>query len=155
MDEFFAIEQHLGEVAAVISLQFAMEATEDKDVAYEKKEEKDEEEAKPQPKADGDDAPADGGEEGGEAKAPKWNAGDYEWTVTNRKPKNLPQVYLRSKGPKKTKHEVKMADSFSTSSYEAISKSLDEFCLAVKKEDDAKCKAEAWFYLYQQIVFND
>ena len=114
-----------------------------------------EEAAKPEPKAEGEEAPAEGGEEGGEAKAPAWNAADYQWTITNKKPKNLPQVYLRSKGPSKTKHEVKMADSFSTSSYEAISKSLDEFCLAIKKEDDAKNKAEAWFYLYQQIVFND
>lgn len=43
-----------------------------------------------------------------------------------------------------TKHEVKKADDFSTSSYEAISKSLDEFCAAIKKEDENKSKGEAW-----------
>ena len=64
MDEYFAIEQNLGEVAACISLQFAMEPTEEKDVVYEKKEEKAEEAAKPEPKAEGEEAPAEGGEEG-------------------------------------------------------------------------------------------
>ena len=152
MDEFFAIESQLGEVAACISLQFLMEPTEEKDVVYEKQDDKagDEKPAEAAP----EEPPADG-EEGGEAKAPVWKASDYQWTITNRKPKNLPQVYLRCKGVDKTKHEVKTADSFSTSSYEAISKSLDEFCAAIKKEDESKSKGEEWFYLYQQVVFND
>jgi len=48
-------------------------------------------------------------------------------------------------------HDVKSADFYSSSQYEAISKSLDEFCgrvceLSKMAEDGPK-------YLYQQVVF--
>jgi hypothetical protein len=42
---------------------------------------------KPQAPADGEEPPA---EDGGEAKAPSWNPSDYDWTITNKQPKNLP-----------------------------------------------------------------
>jgi len=81
----------------------------------------------------------------------------WKWTATNRKPKNLPQVFLESKGLvvrhlpfslsafppgqepdnikailhrnkiAKESHEFKSAEQYSASQYEAISKSLDEF----------------------------
>jgi hypothetical protein len=41
---------------------------------------------------------------------------------------NLPQLFLKSKGVERTMHEVKTAEQFSSSQYEAISRSLDEFC---------------------------
>jgi len=41
---------------------------------------------------------------------------------------NLPQLFLKSKGAERTMHEVKTAEQFSSSQYEAISRSLDEFC---------------------------
>ena len=99
--------------------------------------------------------PAEGDGEEKKEEKPAFKVEAYKWTITNREPKNLPQVFISCKGEKSTKHEVKKADDFSTSSYEAISKSLDEFCAAVKKEDDGKSKGEAWQYLYQQVVFND
>lgn len=42
----------------------------------------------------------------GEAKAPVFKKEDYQWTVSDRKAKNLPQLYLGCKGIN-TLHEVK------------------------------------------------
>ena len=90
MDELFSIEKKIGEVSAVISLQFAEEETnftEDKWEEFEepvvaekpKRAEGDEEEAE-------EAAPAD--EEG--EKKPSFDPTQFKWTVTNRRAKNLP-----------------------------------------------------------------
>lgn len=99
MDELFAIEKGLGEVAAVISLQKEEEMTtfiEDKFEEFEKpvvvekvakvrgEDDEDEEaEQEPEPVAD-----ADEGEEG--EKKIKFDPSLFKWTVTNRNAKNLP-----------------------------------------------------------------
>ena len=44
-------------------------------------------------------------------------------------------------------HEVKPADHFSSSQYEAISKSLDEFCKRVTEFADEPA--------YQQVIFSE
>ena len=54
----------------------------------------------------------------------------YQWTITSKKPKNLAQVYIQLKGAN-TAHEIKNAEEYSTSQYESISKSLDEFATRV------------------------
>ena len=54
----------------------------------------------------------------------------YQWTITNKKPKNLAQVYIQLKGANAV-HEIKNAEEYSTSQYESISKSLDEFVTRV------------------------
>lgn len=84
---------------------------------------------------------------------------DWKWTVTDRRPKNLPQLFMQSKGIG-ARHEVKQASASqegagSTSEigpqtlHEAVTRSLDEFCAKVL---DLRNGTEK--YLYQQIVFN-
>lgn len=63
------------------------------------------------PKQEGDDeeeAPPEEDPEadGGAPKQPEWKKEDYNWTVSNRNPKNLPQLYMGCKGIN-TLHEVK------------------------------------------------
>lgn len=58
---------------------------------------------------------------------------NYPWTITNRMPRNLPQLYGSLKG-KSYIHEVKNADQYSSSQYEAIARSLDEFCQRITAE---------------------
>mmetsp|Transcript_7196 Transcript_7196/g.12137 ORF Transcript_7196/g.12137 Transcript_7196/m.12137 type:complete len:296 (-) Transcript_7196:59-946(-) len=145
MDEFLFIEKSIGEIVGVIGLQFQYEEEmmDEKDLEYEKFPEPDPALNQPKPKAeDEEEAPAD---EEGEKKAPKYKPEDYEWTITNKHPKNLPQLFLRCKGKEVSVHEVKTAEQFSNSQYEAISRSLDEFC---QKVSSGQTK-----YVYQQIIF--
>lgn len=113
MDELFMIEKHIGEVQAVVGLQFETEKEyiEENDIEYEvfpdpepvavaKKptgEDGEEAEAEPEAPADGDD---------GEKKKPAFKVEDWKWTVTDRKPKNLPQLFMQSKGIG-ARHEIK------------------------------------------------
>ena len=59
---------------------------------------------------------------------------------------NLPQLFLSCKGESRTTNEVRTAEQFSSSQYEAISRSLDEFCLKIQTEPN---------YLYAQIIFQE
>jgi adenylate kinase family enzyme len=131
MDEFQAIEREIGDVAAVVGLHDVEQPTalEPADIEWVRATEE-EGAAEEQPKA--------GGEEGGEGEAgppkPKFRAEAYDWSVSDRKPRNLPQVFLASKGAAKCRHEVKASDAYSASQYEATSKALDEFCMLARKE---------------------
>lgn len=51
-----------------------------------------------EPPAEGDDGP----------KKPTFRVEDHRWTVTDRQPKNLPQLFLQSKGIG-ARHETKTA----------------------------------------------
>ncbi len=145
MDELFDIEKHIGEVIAIISLQSAYEAhfVDEKELVYEEFPE-DALAEQPKPAAEEGDEAAEGEE--GEKKAPAFNPALYNWTITNREPKNLPQLFLSLKGKMTTQHETKTSDQFSSSQYEAISRSLDEFCKKVSEENQ---------YCYQQINFGE
>lgn len=142
MDEFQNIEKELGTVAAIVGLQFALESdsklNEDKEIEWNQ----------PVEEAPKDEAPKEEGEEEAAPKKPTFKVSDYKWSMSNRKPRNLVQIYMGSKGEECVKHEVKTAESYSTSAYEAVSKSLDEFCSLVKKEEEGT-------YLYTQVIFND
>jgi len=143
MDEYFALEQHIGEVQAVIGLQFTYEPeeVETKDLEYEEfKEEAAEEVKKPE---DGD-APEDG--EAPATGEPQFKKENFTWTKTNGKHKNLPQLFCSCKPKDRVVHEVKTAEQFSSSQWEAISRSLDEFCVKVTGDiqDDTKSN-----YVYQ------
>ena len=98
MDELFMIEKHIGEVQAVVGLQFESESEyiEENDIEYEVfaapevvevkrrpagEEGEEGEAAEEQPPAEGDD---------GEKKKPTFKVEDWKWTVTDRRPKNLP-----------------------------------------------------------------
>lgn len=56
---------------------------------------------------------------------------------------------MQSKGIA-ARHDVKTAEQFSSSQYEAISKCLDEFCSKILELNDGTEK-----YLYQQVLFNE
>lgn len=125
MDEFFAIEKYLGEVTAIVGLQFEYESEfqKDDDLVYE--EFKEPEAVAEKPKAEGEDGEEPPAE--GEKKVPDFKPENYKWTVSNKQATNLPQLFLKCKGAVAT-HDKKTAEQFSSSQYEAISKSLDEFC---------------------------
>ena len=93
-----------------------------------------------------EDPPAEGEE--GEKKEPEFKVEDYKWTVTDRKPRNLPQLYVQLKGDEAF-HEVKQAESYSGSQFEAISKVLDDYMQRVVEKDLADKKG------YVQILFNE
>lgn len=142
MDEYFAIEQHIGEVQAIIGLQFTYEPEEvdSKELEYEEfKEEAPEEVKKDNPDEDPEATPPATGE-------PQFKKENYTWTKSNGKYKNLPQVFCSSKPSDRVVHEVKTAEQFSSSQWEAISRSLDEFCVKVTGDiqDDTKSN-----YVYQ------
>jgi len=89
MDELFMIEKHIGEVQAIVGLQFISEKEyiEDYEIQYEEFPEpeqvpvkvKGEDEEEEQPPAEEE-----------EQKKPAFKPEEYKWTVTDRKPKNLP-----------------------------------------------------------------
>jgi hypothetical protein len=150
MDELFCIEKVIGEVAAVISLQYKEEETnftEDKfeefvkPVVVEKPVKKEGEEGE----EEAEEAPPV--EEEGEAAKPKWDPSEFKWTITNRRAKNLPQVFRDYKGIN-CHDEVKPASEFGNSSSDQISKCLDDFCGRVIEESSAR-------YLYQQVIFQE
>jgi hypothetical protein len=101
MDELFLIEKKIGEVTSIVSLQYSEEETNFKEEKWEifepkvvvvkkvKVEGEDgEEEAEPEPVAEEEDA----------NKAPKFDPSEFKWTVTDRRTKNLPQVFRDFKG---------------------------------------------------------
>jgi hypothetical protein len=149
MDEYFALEQHIGEVQAVIGLQFTYEPEEldSKDLEYEEFKE----EAPEEVKKEDVDAPEDGGEPPATGE-PQFKKENYTWTKSNGKYRNLPQLFCSCKPKDRVVHEVKTAEQFSSSQWEAISRSLDEFCVKVTGDiqDDTKSN-----YVYQQIVFSE
>ena len=159
MDELFAIERNLGEVQAVIGLQFNSEkwAIEEDDIEYERFEVPQQTPRLDQSKIS--EAPEEGEQPPAEdlaaKKKPAWRPEDWQWTATDRKPRNLPLLYLQSKGPS-AKHELRTAEQYSSSQYEAISKCLDEFC--TKMQHFAIVEATQGGdtrYLYQQVIFSE
>jgi len=148
MDEFFNIEATIGEVKAVIGMQFTEdpEYIREDQIEWEKFPEAPVAVEKPKPaEGEEEEPPAEDGEEG-EKKAPKFKKEDFQWTVSNRKAKNLPQLFQGSKGIN-TLHEVRQSDGFGANSTDQISKSLDDFCCRLQDSDNQDK------YLYQQVIF--
>lgn len=80
-----------------------------------------------------------------EGAKPAFRPSDYKWTKCNKMARNLPQIFMGSKGTNVAVHEVKSAEQYSANSqYEAISKGLDEICAKVVSEPNPS---------YFQIVF--
>jgi len=115
MDELWQIERHIGEIKAIIGLQFAYEpeTIDSKDVELVQAADVD----AANKRIEATKPPAPEGEEGGEEakKDGKPSLKDQEWTETNKKPKNLPQLFLNCKGEKNTTNEVRTAEQFSSS----------------------------------------
>lgn len=148
MDELFQIEKHLGEVSAVISLQEEAESDRFADDKWEEFEEPVKEEPKPK-QLDDDGNPIDeeeaepAAEDDGEPKKPKWNPAEYKWTITNRRFKNLPQLFRDYKGINCLSEAKNAKEAFGGS----IVKALDEFCGRVVEDTDNRS-------YYQQVVFD-
>jgi len=173
MDELFMIEKNIGEVQAVVGLQFEKEKEyiEDNEVEYEVFAEPEVVEVKKKPAGEegeeGEPPAEEPPAEEGEKKAPKFKVEDWKWTVSDRRPKNLPQLFMQSKGIG-ARHEVRTATASagpagelgsspgggassninSTTMHEAVSRSLEDFC---QKLIDLRNGTEK--YLYQQVIF--
>lgn len=158
MDEFFRIEKKLGTIYGVVSLQFESdkEYVDEHDLEWEQFPEP--EVVEEAPKAEG--AEGEEGEEGeppaaeeegeeGEKKEPSFKPEDYKWTVTDRRPSNLPTLFLQVKGPQ-AQHDVKSADMYSSSQYEAVAKCLDDFCQRLYEPLEEGQKER---HLYTQVLF--
>ena len=149
MDEFFNIEATLGEVKAIIGLQYneEQEYVREDEIEYEQFPEAPVEEVKEKKEGEEDEEEAPVEEEDdGEKKAPAFKKEEYQWTISNRKPKNLPQLYQGCKGIN-TLHECKTSDMFGVTKEEQISKSMDDFFNRLHEPDNSDK------YLYQQIIF--
>lgn len=138
MDELFLIEKGVGEVAAVIGLQYQLEPTQFTDDKWE--------EFPPEPvpevkqkvfDEDGNEV-EDAPPEEEEPPKPKWNPAEFKWTVTNRRAKNLPQLFKDYKGINCLCDE-KTAESFGP---DPVTKSLDQFCQRVLEDHTTR-------YIYQ------
>jgi len=148
MDELFQIEKHIGEVSAVISLQDFEEPDRFTDDKWEEfpepvKEEPKKKQLNEDGQEEAEEEPA--AEEDEEKKKPKWNPAEYKWTVTDRRAKNLPQLFRDYKGIN-CLCEIKPAADFSAADVEAVTKSMDDFCSRVMDEHTSR-------YIYQQVTF--
>lgn len=100
MDEFFAIEENIGDIKAVIGLQTAYEPSE-----VDKKTIKMLEnipEPVVEPPKDGEEPPA----EGDAPKVPEMKLGDYKWTDTCGQYRNLPQLFCGYKPKGQVTHQM-------------------------------------------------
>ena len=138
MDELVEIEREIGEIVAIASLKFNQETEniEDNEVEYEEfPEPPPVEEKKVEGEGEGEAEKIKQPEDEGEGeKKDDFKVEEYQWTITNKRPKNLAQVYLQLKGANSV-HEIRNAEEYSSSQYEAISKSLDEFITRVVDQD--------------------
>lgn len=105
MDEMFSIENTIGEVVSVISFTFVLDKDyiEEHEIHYEVFPEP-EQPVVPEKKADGEEdeeeeEPQANADEDEENKKPVFDPSKCgPWTITNRKPKNLPQLFMSAKG---------------------------------------------------------
>jgi hypothetical protein len=152
MDELFRIEKDIGSIFGIISLQYNMEQTLFVDekweefaevVVAEKPAKRFDEEGNEIP-----EEPVAAAGEDGEAKAPKFNPADHKWTITNRRARNLPQVFRDYKGVTCVCEE-KPSESFGESSQEAVTKCLNDFCHRVIESTSDN------HTIYQQVIFQE
>jgi hypothetical protein len=97
MDELFMIEKNIGEVQAVIGLQFNSdkEYIEEYEIEYEVFPEPEVVEVKKRGEGEeGEEEQEQPPAEDGEAKKTAFRVEDWKWTITDRKSKNLPQLFM-------------------------------------------------------------
>ena len=88
------------------------------------------------------------GEDGEEGKKEVFDPSKFKWTITNGRPKNLPQLFRDYKGIN-CHPEERNADTFSsTSQKEAVVKALDEFCQRMTEDGNTR-------NIYQQVIFSE
>ena len=151
MDEFFAIEQNIGEVAAVINLTAQEEPVDfNKEEQVEEPVVEEEKEEAPAEAAEGEEAPEEPAEnaEEGEAKAPAWSHTKFRWTVTNGRPRNLPQLCKDFAGNRFNPDSKNWKHFQVATHHEAVTRALDEFCGRLTDENNS-------LMIYQQVIFRD
>ena len=136
------IESIIGEVTAVVGFQYEKEP----DIIYynadeyevfpepppveekpKRGEDDDEEEQPPEDPVD---------EEDGEKKAPKFEPEKYKWTISNRKPKNLPQIFSGKKGINALSETKEVDPQYSKQ--HSIAQALDDFAGKVQDAESDK-----------------
>lgn len=147
MDELFQIESKIGEVCGILTLVAEGQVENDSYEITEWLQKVEAVEEAPKPKQldeDGNEIEeeAEAPAEEADDKKPKWNPGEFVWSVTNGRERNLAQIYRDLKGNSTTmellKHEEGAQGDF-------VQMKLDEFCKRVM-ENHASC------HLYQQLV---
>lgn len=144
MDELFQIEKGLGQISGCINLTFRSEQSEfvcdkkevfEQEVVEEKKVEKQFDEEGNEIPPPEEAPPAE--EEGEEAKAPKFDPSKFEWSVTNKVSRNMPQLFKDFKGANCVVEE-KSSASFADVTPEAVTLALDAFCGRVLADHNSK-----------------
>lgn len=141
MDELFQIEKHIGSVKAILGLQFVADSLAEEAAAKIEFTQEEIDAHKPAAPKEGEEEAPKEPEEGA---PPKWNPTEFDWTITNKKPKNLAQLFVRCKGKASTKHSVKKSEEYGASEREAVSKSLDDLVCKASSESQ---------YLCAQVIF--
>lgn len=155
MDEILEIERQLGEVAGIASLQYGGEEPvyiNKEDIEYEVFPEPEVIEAPVKVDGEGDDEqpPAPVDEEEDANKPPPFDPKIFDWTVTNKKAWNLPQLFLQLKG-KAGISEVKQAEDYSSIQYDAISQGIDAYLKNLTRGEWAHERKKP----YLQLIFRD
>ena len=151
MDEFFQLEQHVGQVQGLISLQFSEDSTvvDLSSIFYHefpKPEPVSEQVKKPVGEGEDEEAAEEPPAEDADDGKPKWDPKNFKWTVTNRNSKNLAQIFVKCKGPKGV-HEVKQSNEFGVSRGNQIGGSIDQF---INKGTSNEVEGKSF---YQQVIF--
>ena len=157
MDEFFALEEHVAPVNAVFVLSYEFEsellpepvvdpkADEERKAALEAKQR-----AKRAAAAENAEEGGGGEEEDGEKKAPAFEPLMFNWTSSNREPKNLAQLYNGKKGVNfmpEQKPWTNWVPETEKDPTVAIAKCLDDFCNRLLDQENLdKC-------LHMQVQF--
>jgi len=151
MDELFMIEKFVGEVVGVVGLQFNYEKEhiEEADIVYEEFPEEPVPEKKEPAEGEEEEEQQEPAAEDEEEKKPEFRVRDYQWTVTDKQPRNLPQLFLKTKGIN-AEHDFKTAEQYSVTQHEAVSKCLDDFLGRVCDRSDNSEK-----YIYTQVIFTE
>lgn len=130
MDEFFKVESNIGEVVGVCCISKSEQPLVLDNVEMVEFVESVKEASKQQtidPDAEAEDAPADPVPEAANDK-PSFKPQDFEWTMSDRRPKNLAMLYHGCKDSKETNFVVKKQQEFDDIQNKAIAMGIDEFC---------------------------
>ena len=148
MDEAFQIEKNIGSINAVLSVEYLAEPVNYVEDQWEEFAQPVVEEKKAKVTNDeGEDEQPPAAEPEGEGeKKTAWNPADFKWTITDKRAKNLPQLFKDLKGAH-AHFEDRNAENFRGSKNEAIANYIDEFCYRLIDEKNNK-------FLYQQVIFN-
>lgn len=144
MDELFTISMCIGEIAGFASLVYKEENANPGCEEFEKFEEPVEEEVKEDVKPVGDDDAGEGEpvvddkDKEEEEKKDTWDPKAFKWTVTNRKSKNMAQLYRDYSGSMFESCCKKAEDCGGEGASDQITNALADFCKKVVETPTVK-----------------